>query len=512
MKSTVKPALVALVGAAFLLAARPALAEIEWGWGAFVENDLRVAVDRVDEPGINRNETALGVDLRVDLMPDRLRFVGNLKFAWVGFTRDTEFEGLTTRNTVSPYYLESDAAYIEVIGILPDLDLRVGRQIVSWGAADMFNPTSNLNALDLEDPIKFGELVANEMIKLDWNPGGGDFILSAVWVPVFQPANLPGSALLAVGDPESMFPFVSPATRLQAERIRNIYLRNPDYYNILQPEVTATMPELTLDNTQVGARVQFLVGMFDMSLSYYRGIDTIPVPLKSYSTATRSGEAAPDGTPILDVATDVRLVYPRKQVVGFDLAGQLPFLDDAGFWVEGALFFPEEVEMEFDIREVAPGAEVITDDTVSSRPFFKYTIGADYTINQHLFVTGQFIHGFVDEFGYNNIHDYWLINGDIKMLQERLMVRLSVIGEIPHDDDDIPLDEDGDGRVESFAPGATDDGKIGALALVPGITARPIDGLELTLGAYFLLGHEESKFGQPAAGPSLAYFRARASF
>ena len=46
----------------------------------------------------------------------------------------------------------------------------------------------------------------------------------------------------------------------------------------------------------------------------------------------------------------------------------------------------------------------------------------------------------------------------------------------------------------------------------PSITARPMDGLELALGSYFLFGHPEGKFGMPAAGPSLAFFRAKASF
>jgi Na+/H+-dicarboxylate symporter len=37
-------------------------------------------------------------------------------------------------------------------------------------------------------------------------------------------------------------------------------------------------------------------------------------------------------------------------------------------------------------------------------------------------------------------------------------------------------------------------------------------GLELTLGSYLPFGHRESKLAQPAAGPSLAFFRAKASF
>jgi hypothetical protein len=501
-----------VLGVTVLLAAAAVRAEVEVDWGAFVENDIRVAVDRVDEPGIQRNQTTLGLDVNASLIPDALRFVGDVEIVWTGFSRDTEFEGLTQRATVSPFYLESQAAYVEVIDILPYVDLRVGRQIVQWGAADMFNPTSNLNPPDMEDPLKFGELVANQMVRVDWNPLASTFIVTAVWVPVFEPALLPGSALLAVGDTTSKFPFVDPGKRLAAERFRNMYLRNADVYDVREPNVNADMPEFTLANSQVGLRMSWLVGLFDMSLSYYRGFSPIPVPVRSVSTAARTGDFAENGTPILGVDTDVRLVYPRKQVLGFDLAGQLPFLDDAGFWLEGTLVFPERTRMSFDITQVVPSAQLITGDTVEAKPFVKYTIGADYTINEYLFATAQFIHGFVDEFGASAIQNYWLVNGDLKLLQERLLLRISVIGEIPHEDDDLELDEDGDGRVDSFAVGATNDGTIGSLVVFPSITARPMDGLELALGSYFLFGHAESKFGMPAAGPSLAFFRAKASF
>jgi hypothetical protein len=501
----------ALFVAAFA-AARPSFAEVQFDWGAFVENDLRASVDRVDTPGVERNQTTFGLDMNATLIPDSLRFVGDVEFVWTGFTRDTEFAGLTQRDVVSPFYVESQAAYVEMIDILPSFDLRVGRQIVQWGAADVFNPTSNLNPPDMEDPLKFGELVANEMVRADWNPGASSFVLTAVWVPVFEPAQLPSSALLQVGDPTSMFPFVDPEARLAAERFRNMYLRNPDYYDVRQPAVNADMPAFSLANSQVGVRACWLVGLFDMSLSYYRGRTAIPVPVSSVSSAARTGETAPDGTPVLGVDTKVKVVYPRKQVLGFDLAGQLPFLDDAGFWIEGALVFPERTRMDFDLTEVVPSASLITGDTVEERPFVKYTIGADYTINEYLFVTGQFIHGFIDEFGASAVNDYWMLNGDLKLLGEKLLIRLSVIGELPHDDDDIELDDDDDGRPESLAIGATNDGAIGSFVITPTITLRPMDGLELALGSYFLFGHEESKFGMPAAGPSLAFFRAKASF
>mgnify|MGYP006308393379 FL=1 len=105
-----------------------------------------------------------------------------------------------------------------------------------------------------------------------------------------------------------------------------------------------------------------------------------------------------------------------------------------------------------------------------------------------------------------------MVAADVKLLQERLLFRLSLIGQIPHEDDDRPLDDDGDGRVESFARGATDDGTIASYVVYPALTVRPMDGLELAFGSYLLFGHDESKFGMDGAGPSLAYFRARASF
>jgi hypothetical protein len=497
---------------ATILAAAASPADVEVDWGAFVENDFRLAVDRVDEPGFDRNLSTIGFDLQAELVPGSLRFVGDLRFVWTGFTGDLWFEELSGRNAANPWYLESGAAYIDVAGLLPDLDLRIGRQIVQWGAADAFNPTNNLNALDLEDPLMFGETIANQMLRVDWNPGAGDFIFSAVWVPVFQPALLPASARLVIADPSAEFPFARPADRLRAERLRNIWLRSPEYYEVAQPEVTAGMPEFSLKNSQVGLRAQWLVGLFDMSLTYYRGRDSLPVSKTSYSSAYSTGLFADNGTPVLGVATEVELVYPEKQVLGFDLAGQLPFLDDAGFWAEGAMVFPERVEMSFDITRVAPGAQVLVGPVVESTPFFKWVAGLDYSINEHLFVTGQFIHGFPDEFGVHAIHDYWIAGGDVKLWQERFLFRLFVIGQVPYEDDDLPLDEDGDGRVESFARGATDDGTIAGYAINPSITVRPMDGLELVVGSYLLLGHSESKLGMDGAGPSLAYFRARASF
>ena len=482
-------------------------------WSAFVQNDMRATTGKEGgDPAIYRNESSTGLSMKAALVPYKLRLVGDLKFVWLGISKEMEFAGLTTREGVTPYYLESDSAYIEVLEVLPWLDLRIGRQIVTWGAADQFNPTNNLNALDLEDPLMFGKTVGNQMIRMDFTPSESDFTLTGVWVPVFQPAQLPASALLQVGDESAELPFVSPGTRLEAERLRNIYLTNPDSYDVQQPSVRARMPKTTLKNSQVGFRAQWLIGKVDTALSYYYGRDSVPVSTRSVSRQSSSGAVTGSGTPVLRVDTDVVLRYPRKQVLGFDFAGELPFLDNVGFWFEGAVTFPKAVQMTFDITDIVPSARVIVDDVVSDTPFFKCTAGMDYTIGEHVYVLGQFIRGMPDEFGVDAIHNYWMGMMDIKLLQERLVLRQVLLGEIPHHDDDLNLDDDGDGQVESLAKGATDDGKIGSLVYFPEIIAKPLDGLELILGAYLRWGHKESKFATDAAGPSQVILSARASF
>lgn len=488
-----------------------ARAELDLDFGAFLQNDVRAAVARVDEPGIARNETILGASVNAGIVPGKLRLIGDLRFVWRGYTRDTGFEGLTSRAVVAPYYLESDAAYFEVYELLPRVDLRIGRQIVNWGAADMFNPTNNLNPLDLEDPVMFGKKIANEMIRVDWYPTDELSVTFAV-VPVFEPAMLPESALLAIGDPSSEFPFVDPGVRARAENFRKIWLRAPDRYVVEQPQVRAQMPSLSLKNVQAAVRVQWVMGIFDMSLSYYEGRDALPVPQKTMSRRFETGVKAPDGLEKIGVQTDVTLVYPRSRVVGFDLAGGLPFLDDMGFWFEGAFFFPDGVDMTVDFQEIVPSASIVSGATVSRRPFFKFTTGGDYSLGEHVLVNAQFVRGFANEFGAEKLNNYIVAGFDVKLLQERLILRLFGLAELPHEDDDVTLDSDGDGLPDLLSRGATNDGTICSYVIYPELTYKPLGALELTLGGYFPLGHAESQFGQRAAGPSLAFLRARASF
>ena len=113
-----------------------------------------------------------------------------------GFSDLKNIDSSTLRPYVDPFYFEFHAAYIDINNLfgnaIPRFDLRIGRQVVPWGAADKFNPIANVNTLDLRS-LMFGRALANNMVRADWNPVG-DLNITAVLVPVFRPAQLPRTA------------------------------------------------------------------------------------------------------------------------------------------------------------------------------------------------------------------------------------------------------------------------------------------------------------------------------
>jgi len=475
-------------------------------FGLMIKTDLRADVDRVDEPGFSRNENRLEAEVAY-LANEHIRFVGAVDFIFMGFSRDTELFGLTQRSTIDPYFLESDAAYIDLVDVADGLDIRIGRQIVQWGAADMINPTDNLNPDDIEDPLMFGENIANQMLRVDYNPYGS-MVFTAVWVPLFTPALLPASATTALTDTTEEMPFASPMDRARGEHLRAIYLNDPDTYEMNTPVVEVDTPDFSFENSQVGVKMAWLAGNWDMSLSYYRGFEDIPVIRSVVSTI----EPLPEER--LEVNSLVSMQYARIQVLGFDLAGQIPFLDDLGLWFEGAVFFPEEVNMMLDLTDIGEDAEIIEEPTIEDTPFLKATVGTDYTLASWLYLNAQYVRGFIDDFGAHDMGNYIVAGADTKFLSDRLGIRVFGVIELPREDDDIelPCPELGLGQRDSDGRGAVNNGSMSSYMLYPQISVIPWGSLELIAGAYMLFGGRETKFGQIGSGPSFVFFKAQAGF
>lgn len=440
----------------------------------------------VDELPFERLETSGDLKLRAQLSP-HVSASGHLRLLFREFHTLNSFGALTDRTRIDPLRVESDALFVEFTDMGWDgLDMRLGRQQLIWGSADRFNPTSNLNALDVEDPLLFGKVIANDMLVMryqpEWSLGDADepwldeWGMELAWVPFFRPAQLPASAGLAFTDPAEQ------ARRANTPLLQKLVSQQDFMMGLQSPwtfETTPTirLPDRTLGNAMLGARMTFTLWEVDLGFSYFNGFDDFPRGEKFVSEVDSAARLA-DST--------LTLTYPRVQVAGFEWATSLGWLDGAGFWGEAALTFHDDL-----YRVVHTGSikinEVEREHEAGS--FLKATLGMDYSLTSWLYLNVQYLRGFLDEFGTKNLQNYLVAGVDVKMNRDVFLLRIFSI---------INLDD------QSFV-------------FFPSLTFRGWDGGELSMGALvysssFPGADPTRKFDSPAAGASTAFFKAKAKF
>lgn len=152
-------------------------------------------------------------------------------------------------------------------------ELRLGKQIVAWGRADVFNPTNNITPVDFrvrsaqEDDRRVGNIGARAFLKFE------PFRLEGVWMPLYKPTQYPP---------------------LDMEEI--VAVTEPNF------------PEPTLDNGLGAARLHLELSSFETSVSYLFGSALLPgVILSGYDV----GEEA-----------EVRVTQSpyKHHVIGFDFS------------------------------------------------------------------------------------------------------------------------------------------------------------------------------------------------
>jgi hypothetical protein len=147
-----------------------------------------------------------------------------------------------------------DLAEAYVNTYLGPVDLRLGKQIIVWGRADAFNPTNNINPVDLtvrspnEDDRRVGLFGARMFINF------APFKLEGVWMPSYVPTKLPPIQL--------------------------------------EPEVTVLDPVLPgpeLENGLGAGRLHLELASFEASVSYLYGHALLPgIDLISYDVFTNA--------------------------------------------------------------------------------------------------------------------------------------------------------------------------------------------------------------------------------
>lgn len=504
--------------------------------------------------GVSRNQNLFKLQARGEF--GSVAGVADLDFLWLGVDNNTvtSFSDLTERNRIDPFRLKLHAAYVEVHDLWIDgLDVRIGQQVVNWGKGDQFNPTNTLNSSDFEDPLQFGNQLANSMLRADYGPGG--WTASAVLVPIFKPAILPPSGALALADLRRI-PILQDRTRRQLLAFEQTALDAG--YPTVVGNVRPVMPETSFENMQFAFRLAGMVGSHDVGVSYYYGRSDIPQPWANFTQqVTPSGLCDPaNPSRCVDgfLRTDVELRYPRMQVLALNLAGELPLLgwagDDVppfGYHLELGVFFPQRGIIRLyqgpilgqDAGEFSYGLGGNPPTVVDDTPFAKWNLGVDYTLGGAL-VSVQWVHGFVDEFGAGDfIHpgyaavrgvtaeqcgdseicvnellrqrlgDYLVVGGDTRFFNDKLLTRLFIIWDLTgvvRDSYNFRTRTRQRTKLSPFS-------KEGASAVIfPELTYNAGGGVELSVGALAKLGSTTSKFGDPAAGGTEIWTRARYSY
>ena len=340
----------------------------------------------------NENRLTLKLDKKIT---SRSKFYSEVWLRNIGLPNITSSADLYNKGIVDPVNFELREAYVQVFGFLSkNLDVTVGRQRIVWGTADKLNPTDNLNPYDLEDILDFGRHRGSDAINLNYY-FNNNFSLQGVYIPIFQPANMP-IGIYANG--------LTPERELPQGMVLNEF------------SDTVLMPRYNLaQSSTAGLKFKGFVKGVDFSLSYVWGYDGLPF-------ATRNTFIPVDAFGSININS--QLTFSRTHILGVDMATSI---GGFGLWAEAAAFIPDKnVIMTNDFSAFYPASPVpVTIDSLlldSSEPYVRFVLGGDYNFSDGSYVNFQYMHGFINERGQGNLNDYFFARYEKKFFNEKLKI------------------------------------------------------------------------------------------
>jgi len=340
----------------------------------------------------NENRLSLKLDKKIT---DNSKFYSEVWLRNMGLPNISKSSDLYNKGIVDPYNLEIREAYVQLNGFLTkNLDLSIGRQRIVWGTADKLNPTDNLNPLDLEDILDFGRRRGSDAINMNYYINN-DFSLQGVFIPFFQPANMPVGIFANA---------LNPTMELPQGMVLKSFTD------------TVLMPKYNLgESSTAGFKFKGFAKGVDFSLSYVWGYDGLPYSAKNTLTPVD----LTGGTSIHS-----ELSFIRTHIIGADIATSIAGM---GVWAEAAAFIPEkDIVMTNDLSAFYPMSPVpVTQDSLlleKNKPYLKFVIGADYNFSDGSYINLQYLHGFIHERGNDNMNDYFFLRYEKTVLNNKLKI------------------------------------------------------------------------------------------
>ena len=393
------------------------------------------------------NENRLTLNL--EKSTDNAKFYSEVWLRNIGLPDINSSSDLYNKGILDPYNLEVREAYVQLYGFLTkNLDVTIGRQRIVWGTADKLNPTDNLNPLDLEDILDFGRRRGSDAINLNYYINN-DFSMQGVFIPFFQPANMPVGIFANILNPT---------------------MEMPDGMVLKSVSDTLMMPKYNIgESSSAGLKFKGFAKGVNFSLSYVWGYDGLPF-------ATKNSLIPVDTLGGININS--QLSYARTHIMGADLVTSI-----AGFgvWAEAAAFIPgKDVIMTNDLSAFYPMSPVpVTMDSLAldkSKPYIKFVIGGDYFFSDGSYLNVQYLHGFIHERARENLNDYFFLRYEKTFLNNKLKITPIGGGFIVTDWENIQ---------DNYA-----------LAYMPEIAYNPTVNSEITVSTTIFDGKGDNLFAQ----------------
>ncbi|MEE3302568.1 MAG: DUF1302 family protein [Candidatus Neomarinimicrobiota bacterium] len=242
--------------------------------------------------------------------------------------------GVEQRYSTREHSIELREAYL---AFYPNWgEVKIGKQIHSWGAADAINPTDNLNPYDYYYMFKAGTGKKIGKLSLASTVYRENYQVELIVSPYFTPNRIPYG--------EKDFPLALDKKPLIKYPVKN--------------------------ELELGVRFQTSLAGSDISLSYFKGSDRMPSVQSAYLPITSN------------LVSNFDLGYRKTTVLGSDF---VTFLGDFTIRAEGALYNTQSASI--DRPPNSDGYLEIIQDVIYSQ----YVIQLEYTTATDIMVSGQFI-------------------------------------------------------------------------------------------------------------------------
>ena len=260
----------------------------------------------------------------------------------VGYTMDAI--DIKTVSSVKHRYDKSESVYDlrEVyLAYYPDWgEVKIGKQIHAWGAADGNNPTDNLNPYDYYHLFQPGAGQKIGTMSMATKLYFGNYQIEGVFIPKYETNRMPFG--------EKDFPLVI----------------------VEEPKIDYPVD----DELEFGIRIQTTVGESDFGLSIFSGNDRTPSVLTVTPTMDKSGQRR-----IIP-----QLGYRATTVWGLDF---VTFSGDFTVRGEGAIFQTRTPLLKLNLFKISDNLYEFQQEVVYSQ----YVLQVEYTTEDDIMISAQFI-------------------------------------------------------------------------------------------------------------------------